>query len=145
MKSRTIAIACAIAVLPLATAPVAAIAATTHQTKPTASPRRRRSTSRGDSRRHVRRPDSAGGRPPPSTAAASRPTLGRARSSWSETGFNDAPALAIADLGIAMRAAGAPVSSETADAVITVDGVDRLADAVNIGRRDLNAPRALRG
>ncbi len=36
-----------------------------------------------------------------------------------------------------MGVAGATVSSETADAVITVDRVDRVVDAVHVGRRSL--------
>ncbi|MFF4881282.1 heavy metal translocating P-type ATPase [Streptomyces nigra] len=72
---------------------------------------------------------------PAEKVAAVRAERDRAVTVMVGDGVNDAPALATADVGVAMGARGSTATSEAADVVLTTDRVDRLADAVSIAVR----------
>ena len=78
---------------------------------------------------------------PEDKMAAVRSEQETARTIMVGDGINDAPALAVADVGVAVGIRGASSATETADAVLLVDSLERVYEALVIARGSVRIAR----
>ena len=63
-------------------------------------------------------------------------SVAKGKSVFVGDGINDAPSIAVADIGISMGGVGSDVSKESADILIVDDSITKIATAIKIARRD---------
>jgi Cd2+/Zn2+-exporting ATPase len=74
-------------------------------------------------------------------AEAIKRETGKGATLFAGDGINDAPALATADVGVAMGISGSDAAIDTADVVLMDDSVSKIAKAIEISRKTMRIVR----